>query len=317
MSWGGLLAGAIGGAANVIGKQAGDDIEQSRKAELMRQQADIEEQMRNRLAERQTARDKDMTLWKTQGEGGTAALDFSRRAEEQSRKGLLQGKIEEATNPELTAAKDTQAEAELQRDIRKIKETAKPEAEKAALIAEARARSEAKYRKADPTVESKVSDIEKVLGRKLTETEKLAAIGLAKGRDPELDTQTVTEEKMNPDGTVTKTSRKEVRRAGQGGQSESAPYPDGTELKGKDGQVYVVQGGQPVLKNKPEAPKKTGLLSTAEPVAKSPKALAREEYLRELEILDQMKNGTQTPTRNRSLIPAQEAKVNRLLQAAQ
>ena len=35
------------------------------------------------------------------------------------------------------------------------------------------------------------------------------------GRDPELDTQTVTEEKMNPDGTTIKTVRKEVRRPGE------------------------------------------------------------------------------------------------------
>jgi hypothetical protein len=78
--------------------------------------------------------------------------------------------------------------------------------------------------------------------------------GQVAGRDPELDTQTVTEEKMNPDGTVTKTQRKEVRRAGSGGGGEAAPYPDGTELKGKDGKTYVVQGGAPVLKQSAAAP---------------------------------------------------------------
>ena len=63
----------------------------------------------------------------------------------------------------MAAAKDAQAEAELQRDIRRINATSKPEAEKAAAIAEARARMEAKYRKADPTVQSKMADMEKVL----------------------------------------------------------------------------------------------------------------------------------------------------------
>ena len=51
MSFGGILATALAGGAGVIGKQAGDDIEAQRKADLMRQQADIEEQMRMRLAE--------------------------------------------------------------------------------------------------------------------------------------------------------------------------------------------------------------------------------------------------------------------------
>lgn len=43
-------------------------------------------------------------------------------------------------------------------------------------------------------------------------------------RDPELDTVTITEERMNPDGTVSKTTRKEVRRPGaeKGGSSEFA-----------------------------------------------------------------------------------------------
>ncbi len=44
-------------------------------------------------------------------------------------------------------------------------------------------------------------------------------------RDPELDTETVTEERMNPDGTTTKVVRKEVRRPGAGGQAGPADDP--------------------------------------------------------------------------------------------
>jgi len=51
MSFGGILATALAGGAGVIGKQAGDDIEAQRKADMLRQQAEIEEQMRMRLAE--------------------------------------------------------------------------------------------------------------------------------------------------------------------------------------------------------------------------------------------------------------------------
>lgn len=51
MSGLGILATALAGGAGVIAKQAGDDVEAQRKSDLMRQQADIEEQMRMRLAD--------------------------------------------------------------------------------------------------------------------------------------------------------------------------------------------------------------------------------------------------------------------------
>ena len=51
MSFGGILASALAGGAGAIGKQAGDDIEQGRKTELMKQEADIREQTEKRLTE--------------------------------------------------------------------------------------------------------------------------------------------------------------------------------------------------------------------------------------------------------------------------
>jgi len=219
MSFGGILATALAGGAGVIGKQAGDDIEAQRKADMLKQQADIEFQTQQRLAEMRQRLDRDQTLWKTQGEGGTATLDFNRRDIEQRNDLAIKGEVAKATNPELAAAKDTQAEAELQREIRKIQATAKPEAEKAAAIAEARARAEAKYRKADPTIAGKMADMEKALGRPLNEQERLAALGLApKERNPELDTVTIEEISGDPMGQHTKTTRKEVRRPGNGSE---------------------------------------------------------------------------------------------------
>lgn len=79
------------------------------------------------------------------------------------------------------------------------------------------------------------------------------ARGAGPQRDPEFDKVVVTEEKMNPDGSTTKTQRTEQRKAGHGGGSDKAPYADGTELKGKDGKVYVVQDGQPVPKQAAQA----------------------------------------------------------------
>jgi len=226
MSFGGILAQALAGGTAAIGKQAGDDIEAQRRADMMRQQADIEEQMRMRLADFSERQRRAGALWDTAGEGGAAKLDFARRTGEQATDIAIKGKVSEATNPELVAAKAAEAESELQREIRKIKETAKPEAEKAAAIAEARARAEAKYRKADPTIAGKMADMEKALGRPLNEQERLAALGLApKGRDPELDTVTVEETTGEIGGPQTKTTRKEVRRPGQGGKAEAVdPY---------------------------------------------------------------------------------------------
>lgn len=258
MSFGGILATALAGGAGAIGKQAGDDIESQRKADMLKQQADIEFQTQQRLAEMRQRMERDQTLWKTQGDGGTATLDFNRRDLEQRNDLAIKGKVAEATNPELVAAKAAEAEAELQRDIRKIRETAKPEAEKAAAIAEARARAEAKYRKADPTIAGKMADMEKALGRPLNEQERLAALGLApKGRDPELDTVTVEETTGEIGGPQTKTTRKEVRKPGNGAAKADGAPPVGTEVGG-----YVFKGGDPNDKKNwaPKADSKPGMI---------------------------------------------------------
>lgn len=246
MSFGGILATALAGGASVIGKQAGDDIEAQRKADLMRQQADIEFQTQQRIAEMRQRFGRDQTLWETTGEGGAAKLDLARRTGEQANAIALQGKVDEAKNPELTKALDERAEAELQREIRKIKETAKPEAEKAAAIAEARARAEAKYRKADPTIAGKMADMEKALGRPLTEQERLAALGLApKERNPELDTVTIEEISGDPMGQHTKTTRKEVRKPGQGGAKPEADDPYAVPKGAAKGASAPAAGSKP------------------------------------------------------------------------
>ena len=106
----GLLATALAGGAGVIGKQAGDDIEAGRKADLMRQQAEIEEQTQMRLMEMRQRFGREQLEYETTGKGGAAKLDFARRDREQANDLSVKGKVAEATNPELAAAKDTQAE---------------------------------------------------------------------------------------------------------------------------------------------------------------------------------------------------------------
>lgn len=74
MSGLGLLATALAGGAKVVGEQAGGDIEQSRKAEMLKQQADIEEQMRMRLSEFGEKQRRDGVIYDATGAGGKAKL---------------------------------------------------------------------------------------------------------------------------------------------------------------------------------------------------------------------------------------------------
>lgn len=148
-----------------------------------------------------------------------------------------------------TAAKDAEADADTGRKIKRRQRelteltpaeiaaqnqvtegTTEPAVKREGLLAEARARGAAKYREprqdSSAEIAKKVAAIEQVLGRKLSEDEKLAALGLVKGsqRDPELDTVTVEETAIGDDGTQRKTTRKEVRKPGQGGPA--APTDD-------------------------------------------------------------------------------------------
>lgn len=112
MSFGGILATALAGGAGVIGKQAGDDIADQRKAELLKQQADIEEQMRMRLAEFSEKQRRAGVLYDTTGEGGAAKREY--------RKGELadasDAAVSQARNMIPVAVEQATAVAGAQRD---------------------------------------------------------------------------------------------------------------------------------------------------------------------------------------------------------
>jgi hypothetical protein len=78
--------------------------------------------------------------------------------------------------------------------------------------------------------------------------------GQAPGRDPELDTETVVEKRIDANGNEITTTRKEVRRPGAA-KPDAAPYQEGQEVRNKaDGKIYVIRNGVPVLKDQPAAP---------------------------------------------------------------
>ncbi len=201
MSFGGILATALAGGAGVIGKQAGDDIESQRKADMLKQQADIEFQTQQRLAEMRQRMERDQTLWKTRGDGGTATLDFNRRVLEQRNDLAIKGKVDEAKNPELLAAEDAKFYADLKRKIKAGKELLPLEIDRARKLAEADAGTRAKYREKKPTLADELAEVEAVMGVKFTSEQRqqfaLAKAGLNKGGGPGEETVKTTEYDSN------------------------------------------------------------------------------------------------------------------------
>lgn len=292
MSFGGILAQALAGGAGVIGKQAGDDMEAQRKADLMRQEADIREQAEKRLIEFRANADRIANKNKladtrdfNADDATLAASDkIARRSAATTRAVQTETAGDESLNAALRKKADEDARAKASTDkaitkeqaadpiylgsIAKIK-LADPEvaariaASRAsagaasASAAESRERTEglklgnADKRKLDGLyadastilTDSTITDEERAKRYGKVQTQIVlmkSKTGQAAARDPELDTQTVTEEKINPDGTTTKTVRKEVRKPGNGtGAAPGAPAV-GTEVGG-----YVFNGGDP------------------------------------------------------------------------
>ena len=289
MSFGGILATALAGGAQVVGKQAGDDIEAGRKTDLMREQAAIEEAMRMRLAEFSEKQRRSGVLWDNTGEAADAKLsmrgkELAQQAEADIAK--ARGMIPVSTEAARAMIPVTQEAARAKADtdkaitkeqaadpiylgaVAKIK-LADPEVAariaasrasagaSAASAAESRERTEGlRLNNADKKTldklygeagtilaDASISDEEraKQYGRVQTQIVLMKSKnGQVKERDPELDTPTVTEEKLNPDGTTTKTTRKEVRKAGNGSAAAPGAPEVGTEVGG-----YVFKGGDP------------------------------------------------------------------------
>lgn len=279
MSGLGILATALAGGAGVIGKQAGDDIEAQRKTDLMREQANIQEQMEMRLMEARERNRREGVVADNSGPIAAAKLDFAEReGKQRSRQAVDQARDMIPVTQEAARAKaktdqdiikDQAADPMYLGAVSKIK-LADPEVAariaasrasagaSAASAAESRERTEglklgnADKRKLDTlygeagTILADASITDEERARRYTKVQSQIVLmksktGQVKERDPDLDTMTVTDEKMNPDGTTTKTTRKEVRRPGHGatGQASGAPAV-GTEDDG-----YVFNGGNP------------------------------------------------------------------------
>lgn len=242
-AFGRALSGAAGAAGAMANRYIDEELTQQRaqaladiqrrNAQGMREDADAFDNdpkrvERNREKARQDALATGRTTREVELEGlNDPALAAARTAKgDREAKDATRRKVEEIDT--LTPAEVRRIETMTPAEVKRIQQLTPAEAARAGAIADAQGRSQAKYREPrEPkeTIAAKVSQVEAVLGRPLTEQEKLAVMGMAKNRDPELDTETVTEEQLQPDGSVKKTTRKQVRRPGQAGPAEPTDDP--------------------------------------------------------------------------------------------
>jgi hypothetical protein len=230
MSFGGILAQALAGGAGAIRDQATGDIADQRKAEMMRQEADIREQAEKRLIEFRSNAERianknrltDTRDFQSSDETIAASGKVAKAASDNA----IRGKVAEATNPELLAADEARADAELARKIKAGKALLPLEIERASKLAAADAGTRARFREKNPTMADKAAELETFLGRKLLPEERERMSGLAKGRDPETGYETVEQREYDANGQeIRKTTRKEPIRAGDPGKPDPAdPY---------------------------------------------------------------------------------------------
>lgn len=233
MSTVGIIAGGLAGGAAAAGEIARTGIEQDRRNDSARLLMEMEELKANRLADAQAVRARqsgkdaraDALAFTTDPANieATNVADRSRAlAAGESARAVETAGLNDTGLLELRRSQaDTAAADDTRRKGAAIEALTPAEVKRQGLIAEANAKAQAKYREpkvhVGADVKQKYEAMKEILGRDLNEQEKLAVLGILKNqRDPELDTETITEEVMNPDGTTRKTQRKEVRRPGSG-----------------------------------------------------------------------------------------------------
>lgn len=174
--FGRALAGAGKEAANIASKYVDDDLA-ARRAQLL---ADLQVQTAGRMRADEDAFRNDPT--RIERDRATKVADVTAVGGAQNQV-ALEGERARATDKPLqdalTKAETDRRQAVVNIDTQAMKDRLPLEVQKAVQIAEAQGRTAAKYRERPQTVVDKVADIEKALGRPLTEQERLGALGLA------------------------------------------------------------------------------------------------------------------------------------------
>ena len=277
MGWGGIIAGALGGGAQAVGQMADQQLDVNAKKDLAQHLADIDIAKQEAIARTSESIRREGVLYDTTGEGGVAKRSAA----------VAQTKEVGAAETGVMGERETTL-APIKAKTEGLLAGARATAEREATLAKG---SDPAYLKAERAlamtrhfddgaglrqVQLKVANLElasKEKAQKLIDAyaaekdpvkkaeliQEMTVRGLIK--PGEYDTEKVIEEKTNPDGSTTKTERTQKRTPGTPDLPDTAaaaPCPEGTELRGKDGKMYVVQGGKPVLKATKPLPRDIG-----------------------------------------------------------
>ena len=205
------LSGAGEGVSRLGGKYIDEELAQQRAQAL----ADIQRATAGKMRGDEFAFQNDPTNVATRN---ATARTTALAAGAAGREAELQGLNDTGYQGAKRSKADSDAADDTRRKGESIDALAPKEAARAGLMAGAAAKETAKYREprhdAAGEIAKKVKAIEDVLGRPLNEQEKMGVLGLVKAGS-EYDTEKVTEETMNPDGTVRKVERTQRRKAGE------------------------------------------------------------------------------------------------------
>lgn len=257
----GILAGAMGGGAQAAVDIADGELAQRRKTEMMQLEQQLAIERADAIARRQQALDRDQLLWKTQGAGAAAQLDYEKR------KGAVDTEVEAAKRKALDPLDVTKAG-----DMEGARQTAATNATKArggdkdylrAKQAEADASESGslKASRGESTRGSRLENDEKEFARKeRARAEELRNRGDEAGAKKiedalarrqgakagqEYDVEKVTEVTEDP-ATGNKTTRERTERRKPGAAAPAAP---GRLTPGAVVDGYRFLGGNPNDKN--------------------------------------------------------------------
>lgn len=233
-AFGRALAGAGQAGAAIANKYIDEDLAKQRaqafadiqhantvRAEEYQQSAPVQERRASNAANQTLLQAAAGRKAKTEGMGDAgyqAALDAESDAET-GRKVKSANQVLEGTTDAEVKRNTAIGTAKTDEDIRRATAMLPLEVKKAYAVADAAGRASARNREAPGAdLQAKLRIVRDTLGRDLTEPEKLGLLGLAKGRDPELDTETI---KTVDPATGAETTRKQVRRPGAGGPTEA------------------------------------------------------------------------------------------------
>lgn len=234
-----MVSGAAGAAGQIANRYIDEEISQQRDAARMELQREY-----NRLGRQDQAEFDDARAPKLRQQRADDAKAAGKTAREIELEGLNDTTLQGARTAkgdqdasDVTRRTIAHSEAMTPAEVKRIEALTPAEVKRQTLLSEAQARAQAKYREGRPDASAemlkKMKGIEQILGREMTEQEKMAALGMVKNtRDPELDTETVKEMRIDKDGNTVETSRKQVRRPG-GAPGAATPQDPAVQMRAR------------------------------------------------------------------------------------